>query len=223
MGLFDKLLKHKKEKAEAAAAIEDDGQAKYFKDGEKPAKQAAKAEPKKEEPKKVAPKAAAPKAEPKKPKPASIPEDEGVSADDEEVKESGSSKVGRNGKFDVKKTKDGRYYFNLYASNKQLIANSQFYASSSGAINGIRSVMAHAPKATIEDTTLKTPNPQTFPKWEIYIDKGGEYRFRLYASNGALICHSHGYASKGSCKGGIESIQRFASEDADIDKVYLNK
>ena len=97
------------------------------------------------------------------------------------------------------------------------------YASISSAMNGIKSVIAHAPKASIEDTTLKVPNPQNFPKWEIYIDKAGEYRFRLYASNGSCICHSHGYASKATCKGGMESIQRFASESADIDKTYLKK
>ena len=97
------------------------------------------------------------------------------------------------------------------------------YASITSAMNGIKSVIAHAPKATIEDTTLKKPNPQSFPKWEIYIDKAGEFRFRLYASNGSCICHSHGYSTKATCKGGMESIQRFASESAGIDKTYLKK
>ena len=91
-------------------------------------------------------------------------------------------------------------------------------------MNGIKSVIANAAKAGIEDTTLKKPTAISFPKWEIYIDKAGEFRFRLYASNGNCICHSsHGYASKSSCKGGIESISRFASETAGIDKKYLNK
>ena len=50
----------------------------------------------------------------------------------------------------------------------------------------------------------------------------GEYRFRLYATNGLCICHSaHGYSTKSGCKGGIESIGRFASEAAKIDKSYL--
>ena len=76
-------------------------------------------------------------------------------------------------------------------------------------------------KARIEDTTLKKTVALPYPKWEIYIDKAGEYRFRLYASNGQCVCHSsHGYASKSGCKGGIDSIKRFAT-DAKVNKTFL--
>ena len=89
-------------------------------------------------------------------------------------------------------------------------------------MNGIKSIIANAGKTPIEDTTLKTPKTHPFPKWEIYIDRAGEYRFRLYAQNGLCICHSaHGYSTKSGCKGGIESIGRFASDAAKIDKKYL--
>ncbi len=132
------------------------------------------------------------------------------------------SKSTRNGKFDIKKAKDGRYFFSLYASNYAVIAYSQIYSSSTAAMNGIKSIIANAGKTPIEDTTLKTPKTYPFPKWEIYIDKAGEYRFRLYAQNGLCICHSaHGYSTKAGCKGGIESIGRFASDAAKIDKKYL--
>ncbi len=128
----------------------------------------------------------------------------------------------RNGKFDIQKAKDGRFFFNLYASNHTVIAYSQIYSSTSGAMNGINSVIANAAKSPIEDTTLKNPTELACPKWEIYIDKAGEYRFRLYASNGQCICHAaHGYSSKSGCKGGIDSIGRFASDAATIDKSYL--
>ena len=130
----------------------------------------------------------------------------------------------RNGKFDIMKAKDGRYFFNLYASNYVVIAYSQLYSTTQSAMTGIKSIINNATKAGIEDNTLKNPVAMPFPKWEIYIDKAGEYRFRLYASNGNCICHSsHGYSSKYSCKGGIDSISRFASESAGIDKKYLNK
>ena len=128
----------------------------------------------------------------------------------------------RNGKFDIRRAKDGRYFFSLYASNYAVIAYSQIYSSSAAAMTGIRSVIANAAKTPIEDTTVKKPITKPFPKWEIYIDKAGEYRFRLYAQNGLCVCHSaHGYSTKGGCKGGIESIMRFASEAASIDKSYL--
>ena len=131
-------------------------------------------------------------------------------------------KNAKSGKFEIKKSKDGRYVFNLYASNNVIVATSQVYSSSSSAMNGIKSVIANAPTAPIEDQTLKSFEPLSFPKWEIYRDKGDQYRFRLSASNGSCVCHSQGYTSKANCKKGIESIIKFAA-GADITKTYLNK
>lgn len=47
-------------------------------------------------------------------------------------------------------------------------------------------------------------------KFELYQDKGGDYRFRLKAGNGEVIATSQGYNSKASAKNGIESVQRNA-------------
>ncbi len=132
-----------------------------------------------------------------------------------------TSKPARCGKFEIKKAKDGRFVFNLYASNHVIIATSQVYSSSTSALNGVRSVVANA-TAPIEDQTLKHAEILTYPKWEIYEDKGGQYRFRLYASNGSCICHSQGYTSKANCKSGIESIIKTVP-DATIEKIYLKK
>ncbi len=132
-----------------------------------------------------------------------------------------NGKPARTGTFEIKRAKDGRYVFNLYASNRVIIARSQIYSSSSSAITGIKSVISNAPRANIEDTTLKKPIRASFPKWEIYLDKAGQYRFRLYATNGDCICHSRGYTAKSSCKSGIQSIIRFAT-DAKINKIYLD-
>ena len=144
----------------------------------------------------------------------------------EELEEDGEvleSKATRSGKFELKRAKDGRFFFNLYASNHTVIAFSQIYSSSSSAMTGIKSVMTNAGVANTEDTTLKNPVTAQFPKWEIYIDKANQYRFRLYAANGNCVCHAaHGYATKSGCKGGIDSIIRFAAE-ARIDKKYLVK
>ena len=127
----------------------------------------------------------------------------------------------RSGKFDIRRAKDGRFFFCLYASNHAPIAYSQIYSTIGAAMNGIDSIISNSPKAPIEDTTLKNSTALPFPKWEIYIDKAGEYRFRLYATNGLCICHaSHGYSTKSGCKGGMDSITRFAKE-AKVDKSYL--
>lgn len=138
-------------------------------------------------------------------------------------KSSTSIKVnGLSGFFEIKKSKDNRYVFNLYASNKVIIATSQIYSSSQSAVNGANSVIANAEKANVEDQTVKNYTSLSFPKWEIYKDKGGQYRFRLSASNGSCICHSQGYTTKASCKNGIESIIRTV-KDVKIDKTYLKK
>jgi len=43
------------------------------------------------------------------------------------------------------------------------------------------------------------------PKFEIYKDIKGEYRFRLKAPNGEIIANGEGYTSKEHCLKGIES------------------
>ena len=133
------------------------------------------------------------------------------------------SRESANGKWDIRRAKDGRFFFSLYASNHVVIAYSQIYSSTTAVTTGINSVIANASKAETEDTTLKKSVSIPCPKWEIYYDKAEQYRFRLYAPNGLVVCHSsHGYATKSGCKGGIESIKRFSVE-ARVDKSYLNK
>ncbi len=54
-------------------------------------------------------------------------------------------------KFERKITANGKFYFNLKATNGQIIGNSELYETESGREKGIESVKANAPKATIED------------------------------------------------------------------------
>ncbi len=53
--------------------------------------------------------------------------------------------------------------------------------------------------------------PAKTGKFELYKDKAGEYRFRLKASNGAVIATSEGYRTKKACMNGIESVIRNAA------------
>ena len=50
---------------------------------------------------------------------------------------------------------DGRYYFNLKATNGQVIGNSQMYQGVSGVTAGIHSVMANAPGARILEEKIR--------------------------------------------------------------------
>lgn len=48
------------------------------------------------------------------------------------------------------------------------------------------------------------------PKFEVYTDASGKFRFRLKAPNGEIIAASEAYESKDGCKNGIESVQKNA-------------
>ncbi|MET4783469.1 YegP family protein [Glaciihabitans sp. UYNi722] len=49
-------------------------------------------------------------------------------------------------------------------------------------------------------------------KFELYEDKGGQYRFRLKAGNGEVIAVSEAYSSKASAKNGIDSVKTNAPD-----------
>ncbi|MGV2981012.1 YegP family protein [Camelimonas sp. ID_303_24] len=50
-------------------------------------------------------------------------------------------------------------------------------------------------------------------KFEVYVDKAGEYRFRLKAANGQNILASEGYRQRASAINGIQSVQTNAPDD----------
>ena len=175
MGFFDKLFGFKKKKSVIG---EDDGQAQYFKEDFKPVKK-VEAKPEKATEKKAEPKVEK-KADTKKATAKKVENE--ITEDSPEVKNAVAvkeSKPAKNGKFDIQKAKDGRFFFSLYSSNGAVVSYSQIYSSLSAVNTGIASVISNASKAEIEDTTLKKPTSLPCPKWEIYIDKAEQYRFRL--------------------------------------------
>ena len=56
-------------------------------------------------------------------------------------------------RFDCKVASNGKPFFNLMATNGQVIGTSQMYASEVNMKNGIASVMRNAPQAEIVDLT----------------------------------------------------------------------
>ncbi len=52
--------------------------------------------------------------------------------------------------FDRKTSANGKHYFNLKATNGQVIGTSEMYESSTAMENGIASVKKNAPAATVE-------------------------------------------------------------------------
>jgi len=56
-------------------------------------------------------------------------------------------------RFERKESANGKWYFNLKATNGQVIGSSQMYESEAGRDNGIESVKNNAPEATVDDQT----------------------------------------------------------------------
>ncbi|MBS1634114.1 MAG: YegP family protein [Ferruginibacter sp.] len=52
-------------------------------------------------------------------------------------------------KYDKQSSSNGKFYFNLKATNGQVIGKSQMYESEAGRDNGIASVKSNAPAATV--------------------------------------------------------------------------
>lgn len=110
----------------------------------------------------------------------------------------------KKGKWVVRKAvaEDGgeeSYYFELRASNGQLLFTSEEYTTLNGAKTGIGT---H--KANIESGNIRP-----------VITRNGDYVLKIYAGNGQLLCLGEHYSTKQLCQNAVESVKRFA-ETAEI-------
>lgn len=115
------------------------------------------------------------------------------------------------GKFIIHNTATG-VKFDLKATNGEVIATSEVYKSKVTCKQGAASVARNAPKAAVEDQTVEGFQVEKHPKFEVYTDKAGEYRFRLKAANGQNIAASEGYKTKAACLNGVESVKKNAPD-----------
>lgn len=114
-------------------------------------------------------------------------------------------------KFSLRETPSG-VKFDLLATNGQGILCSEVYTSKAAALKGIASVRLIAPEAKVENQTEGSWIALSNPKFELYRDRAGQYRFRLKARNGKIIGISEGYSSKSGCLNGIESVKKNAAQ-----------
>src|ERR1700753_466005 len=96
------------------------------------------------------------------------------------------------GTFEIKKAKDGEFFFHLKAGNGQIILASEMYKEKASAENGIASVKKNAP----DDA-----------RYERKDTKNGQYMFNLKAANHQIIGTSETYKSVESRDHGIESVK----------------
>ena len=115
------------------------------------------------------------------------------------------------GKFVIRKVKSG-IKFDLKAGNGEVIATSEVYNSMESCKNGVASVQKNAPVAPVENQTVEGYAVEKHPKFEVYKDKAGEFRFRLKATNGQIIAVGEGYKALAGCLNGIESVKKNAAD-----------
>ncbi len=97
--------------------------------------------------------------------------------------------------------------FNLKATNGEIILSSEVYRTERSCMDGVVSVQRNAPAALVEDQTVEGVAKEKCPKFEVFTDKAGEFRFRLKATNGKIIGVSESYNLLASCVKGIESVK----------------
>lgn len=114
------------------------------------------------------------------------------------------------GKFVIRETASG-WKFDLKATNGQVIATSEVYTTEAACIKGTESVAKCAATANFADLTAGEQEV-THPKFELYQDKAGQFRFRLKARNGEIIATSEAYTTKAACENGIDSVRNNAPE-----------
>lgn len=96
------------------------------------------------------------------------------------------------GKFELKKSKNDKYFFSLLAGNGQKILASEMYESKASAVAGIESVKKNAP----DDA-----------RYDRLVGKDGSPYFTLKAGNGQVIGASEMYSSASARDSGIESCK----------------
>ena len=113
------------------------------------------------------------------------------------------------GKYVISRGKSG-FRFNLLALNGQIIGSSEVYTAKISCMTGIESVRRIAAAAPLAELSADSVPAIPCPRFELYVDRAGEYRFRLRARNGKIVLVSEGYARKDGCLKGIESVRRNA-------------
>ena len=96
------------------------------------------------------------------------------------------------GKFELKKSKNGKFHFNLLAGNGQVILTSEMYEARASALNGIESVKKNGGNAA---------------RYQKLAAKDGSPYFTLKATNGQVIGQSQMYSSEATRDAGIESVK----------------
>ncbi|MDX7999664.1 DUF1508 domain-containing protein [Xenorhabdus sp. Reich] len=114
------------------------------------------------------------------------------------------------GHYDLKKAKNGQFYFNLVAANGDIILNSEMYTTKAAANKGINSVRVNSSDKT---------------RHEVRKNKSGKSYFVLKARNHQIIGVSESYANETSVKKCIQSVMKIGPTESihDLTKPSIAK
>jgi uncharacterized protein len=100
------------------------------------------------------------------------------------------------GKFVIKTAKNGEFFFNLKASNGEIILTSEIYTTKAACNNWI---------------ALAQKNCSTDARYERKVFTNKKHYFYLKASNGQIIGTSVMYETSSGMEGGIISVKKNAT------------
>ena len=115
-------------------------------------------------------------------------------------------------KFVIRENEQEEIDYILKTDSGRVILHSRNYASDNACRKGIASVTRNSRTKNFEDCTVKKSGKFIkHPKYEIYGESEGEFKFRLKASNGQVVGTSSGYSTKEACLADIEELRKHGS------------
>ena len=97
--------------------------------------------------------------------------------------------------YAIRKTATG-YKFDVFTDDKVKLATSEVYKTVAAASTGLANYITSAEIANVSDPDEKGFKKVKFPRYEIFRDNEGKYRFRLKGTNGAILASSPAFAGK---------------------------
>ena len=98
--------------------------------------------------------------------------------------------------YEIRRSKNKQFYFNLRAKNGEVILTSETYKSRHGANNGIASVRKNGPNCL---------------RYDMKLDKRGQFYFLLKAPNNRVIGKSESFTRAAAMEKGIEVVMKHAA------------
>lgn len=95
--------------------------------------------------------------------------------------------------FNLRKSTNNQFYFNLTAENNEIILTSEMYLTKDGAKGGFQSVRQNSPIDS---------------RYARLISSDGKYYFRIRSTNNETIGTSEMYNSEQARENGIQAIKR---------------